>query len=446
MNLNNMSDQELDHLFRESAERYTPPFDPEAWQAMDQMLDTVQGQEGGWFRLYYRYLLLLLLVGIGLVPVFYLSLQPQTQAILPVARQEGQLNQAPASYSSLQKKIAQADNRAQVEPVTQLKPTTQEADSRSINLIEADVPSTAPVKVTNQGKRSLRWLVNQKTPRLMPAPEAKALEEKGKEERANTFREGTQFVSLGLQDSVSRLSEPMLAEKVLNPTPVQNVLQPANPDTLAGEEKASPEAKQAQFLRSVSLMVAAAPDFTTVRLKDAQAVSMNWGLLVAVPLAKKWSLVTGVMYANKKYTTPPEEYTWPSAYANIDYQTVEATCQVLDIPVNLQYQVWEKGQHSVGVAAGLSSYLMLKEEYYSSSPAGYGYGAKTYNWEVDNKNRHWFGVQNISLHYSRAFPSGIALGAEPFVKIPLQGIGAGKVRLTSAGVFFTAGYKFSLKP
>jgi hypothetical protein len=32
------------------------------------------------------------------------------------------------------------------------------------------------------------------------------------------------------------------------------------------------------------------------------------------------------------------------------------------------------------------------------------------------------------------------------VKLPLSGIGAGKVNLTSAGVFFSTSYSFHLKP
>jgi hypothetical protein len=83
---------------------------------------------------------------------------------------------------------------------------------------------------------------------------------------------------------------------------------------------------------------------------------------------------------------------------------------------------------------------MLKEDYrYDYDNYGQPYSK---HWVVSNQNKHLFSVLNFSIGYYYQIKPGISVGAEPFVKIPLQGIGAGKVNLTSIGALFAVGYSF----
>ena len=70
-----MSDEELDNLFRKSAEHLDPPFDPEAWKAMERKLDqaTVRAP---WYRRYWPLGLLLLLL--LLAPLMVSQLKDET--------------------------------------------------------------------------------------------------------------------------------------------------------------------------------------------------------------------------------------------------------------------------------------------------------------------------------------------------------------------------------
>ncbi|WP_205502168.1 hypothetical protein [Rufibacter psychrotolerans] len=211
-------------------------------------------------------------------------------------------------------------------------------------------------------------------------------------------------------------------------------------DTTAKESSQDKAEEGPGFLRSVQIAVAVAPDLTTVKFRQPEGLSANAGVLVGLPLTRRLSLVTGAVWANKKYSASPQEYSFAGGYTS--YSPIDATCAVLDLPLNLRYTVLESGKNAVAVQAGLSSYLMLREEYTS----GGGYGAYGYRYQVKNQNQHWFKVQNVSLVYTRALSPLFSVGVEPFVKVPLSGIGAGKVRLTSAGVFFSAGYTLRLKP
>ncbi|QHL86948.1 outer membrane beta-barrel protein [Nibribacter ruber] len=464
MSTNNMSDEELDQLFRESAEGYEPPFNPAAWADMDQRLDTLQGGKGrgAW---YYSALILLLFLGLLSVPTLFTSHQEKSAALV----QSQSENEATAP-----EKATSVASRTRPEATTMTSLSTKKAQ---VSMDKAAIPEntqqkerfspetqkTAQKRVAQQ--RRVLGIVTLLPGKKRTVPYKLAINRKESNAGAEKAPQGLEEESLKQQETLITEQEAISTKekkllealtvlvvdsadlpKNLKETPVELV---PSQDSLP--QKQAPVTQESNFLRFVQVGVAIAPDITTVKFKGAGRISPNAGMLVAVPISKRWSLVTGAIWARKIYSAPPEEYTAPAGSAISNYKNdIDAVCQVIDLPLNLKYTLWQKGGNTLALQAGLSSYLMLSEKYTYSYTAAYGYGnpAKTYTktWEVDNENRHWFQVQNLSVSYARTFASGLSLGVEPFVKIPLSGIGEGKVNLTSAGVFFSTSYTFHLKP
>ena len=81
---------------------------------------------------------------------------------------------------------------------------------------------------------------------------------------------------------------------------------------------------------------------------------------------------------------------------------------------------------------------MLSEDYY--------YQYEKYNphlvksWSVRNENQHYFGIYNLSAGYQWNVSERWFLEVEPFIKIPLGGVGFGKVDLWSTGSWFAVKY------
>ena len=80
----------------------------------------------------------------------------------------------------------------------------------------------------------------------------------------------------------------------------------------------------------------------------------------------------------------------------------------------------------------------MKKETYNyqyKTPSG-----QTYNYvtTINNENKHYFSVLSLSGGYQYKLNDRIAFVAEPYVKIPLAGIGEGKIKLNSAGLLVTA--------
>lgn len=187
----------------------------------------------------------------------------------------------------------------------------------------------------------------------------------------------------------------------------------------------------------------AAPDVSTVQFADVQGARLNLGLTLEYRLGQRWRVATGLQRSTKNYYARREDYDWtnyPRAQTR-DFGWVEGQCSVLDIPLNLRYDAVVQGHARWFGAAGLSSFFMQRENY------SYDYleNGTCKRWDMPglvNANRHLFSVLNLSAGYEYGLGTHWRLQAEPYVKVPLAGVGAGKVKLLSAGVYFGLKYGF----
>lgn len=192
----------------------------------------------------------------------------------------------------------------------------------------------------------------------------------------------------------------------------------------------------------IYLGLLAAPDVSTVKMADFQAPTPNVGLLLEYRLTQRLRVSTGLLRGTKQYRARRQDYDW-SYYprgATGTFEWVDGRCTILDLPLNLRYDVLARPRYQVFGAAGLSSLFMQHETY----AYDYEYYGRQYRWESNftNDNQHWFSVLNLSVGYERNLGRHWRLQAEPYLKLPLGGVGAGKVRLMSGGVFF--GVKYGL--
>lgn len=187
----------------------------------------------------------------------------------------------------------------------------------------------------------------------------------------------------------------------------------------------------------------AAPDLTTVKFEDVERPMLNLGVVLEYRLTSRLRVSTGLLRANKEYYARREDYDWtnyPRAQTR-NFSWVDGACTVLDVPLNLRYDALVRPQARLFGSVGLSSFFMQRENYsYDYMENGM---SKTWNIPgVVNENRHLFSILNLSFGYERQLGTHWSLQAEPYLKLPLAGVGAGKVRLTSGGVFFGVKYGF----
>jgi hypothetical protein len=105
---------------------------------------------------------------------------------------------------------------------------------------------------------------------------------------------------------------------------------------------------------------------------------------------------------------------------------------MLDIPLNINYQVYSRQGNKISLGTGLSSYFMLREDYKFNYTDSQATGPVTYT--VINKNRNILSVLNLDATYTHQINSKVGVTVQPYLKVPLSDVGASQVRLQSTGV------------
>ncbi|MBS1520223.1 MAG: hypothetical protein JST50_04445 [Bacteroidetes bacterium] len=189
-----------------------------------------------------------------------------------------------------------------------------------------------------------------------------------------------------------------------------------------------------------ALGVIASSDLNGVNSAFQQTkIGGNFGAMFSVTF-KKLTISTGAQYDIKPYLTNFDNYHTSYQFPT-NPSTVQADCRMLDIPLNVNYQVYRQRANSITIGTGLSSYFMLREDYqfnYNNGNNGYGGSTPTgpLHYTVVNRNHNILSVLNLDATYTHQINSKFGVTVQPYTKVPLSDVGASQVRLQSTGVAF----------
>jgi hypothetical protein len=186
----------------------------------------------------------------------------------------------------------------------------------------------------------------------------------------------------------------------------------------------------------LSLALMFAPDVTALRLKEIKGLGNSVGLNLEYYIKPNLSINTGILYAFKTYQGGEGYYSVYQPAPN----AIQGNCWILDVPINVRYYAFQRPLSRWYISGGVSTYLMLREKYgleYNS----YGkYYRK--NLDLRNKNQHYLGIGNLSIGYERLLSDKLSLQIEPYLKVPVNGIGEGQINLKSAGALIGLKYNW----
>ncbi len=179
-----------------------------------------------------------------------------------------------------------------------------------------------------------------------------------------------------------------------------------------------------------------APDLSTVKMQSIKGVGTTYGLLLGYAFNKRWSIESGVNVDRKRYYTDGEYFNTKSVnlppYSKLT--SVDGTCYMWEIPLNIRYNFNPGAKTSWFATAGFSTYLMTHEKY--------TYGYKWQNnpavwdssWNLKRPSQYPFSIINLSAGFEQRLGKIGNLRVEPYVRIPLTGMGTGKLPIMSTGV------------
>ncbi|UOG74113.1 porin family protein [Hymenobacter tibetensis] len=468
----NMSDEELDELVRRSAEAYPEEIPLGGWLRMEDKL-----QAAATDRLVRQKVLRLFAVELAVVALLLLLWQgyKASNRINEVAQQPNNtaasIHKQPASSSkqqaSTQRLAASTSDIASASLLSSssTKSSLPAADRPTLSVAETshrplliEMPlgagSRRQVGATAVFHSEVALHKRQKVAsnverQLGATPSASLLEKEGTEA---TSRQETTYASspksLVVVPSLAVIPETFSSQpSELSP---QAATLPAGPtgrqDTLAqqplpspSDSVARPQAKPARPTHRLLIGLLVAPSFSAVRRLETTGFGNDVGVRLEYRLTSRLRVRTGLTRSVKRYAVASTDYTIPASWTwRQGEYNVNADCRITEIPVDLRYDVVARPTYSVFASVGLTSLLMRYECYdYDFQVNGQ---TRTAVEKVFNGSNHTFGLLNLSGGVERALGSRWSVQAEPFLQLPLGEVGAGKVRLSSAGAAFSLKY------
>ncbi len=183
-----------------------------------------------------------------------------------------------------------------------------------------------------------------------------------------------------------------------------------------------------------TLSLIGAMDATSTKSSEWGDATFRFGLSGEYYLGNRWSIGIGANLSKKKYQANGSEYSPPTGFwtNGVVPDSTNAICDVLDVPVTVNYFQPINKKSNLIISGGLSSWFMLKEEYWykykSNDPDLVSW------WGGENENRYWFSVINLSVSYEYALTNKWSVAVGPYINIPLSGVGHGNVELKSFGL------------
>jgi hypothetical protein len=177
-------------------------------------------------------------------------------------------------------------------------------------------------------------------------------------------------------------------------------------------------------------------DFTTIKFQKIEDAGYDYGLVLGYVLNKQWSVEAGLFRDKKFYYSDGENFNSKYIYMppNSKITDVSGACMMLELPISMRYDFKSRKRSNWFGTAGLSSYIMKKEDYtytyYYGNTGTTAQHDKTYS----NSSTNLFSAVSLSAGYTRPLGNIADLRIEPYLKVPLSGMGWNRLPLLSAGI------------
>jgi hypothetical protein len=455
-----MPDEEIDNLIRDAANQHHPPYDDKAWGKMEELLEKHLPQKKD-RKKYIFFILFFLLLG-GAV-IFSVNNAGKKTATVEANQQEAKSVGAAKDFTSSPDNTA---DKTTAETSGKTPSSTQNVTpaSTSANNINAEntLPGTKKLTLANNanatgGNAKLKYSKKSRFGVKISAGSVGKKPAVVSEIEADVPTEKNALVQNSDKENIISTPESVNAnEPDLKITTIKtDSVNEKTENTNVEKEKIAPEKKEPvvaaavkekknnnkKFAEKFAVTLSAGEELSYVHINNSGKLKTFYGAGLSYDLSKRFTLRSGLLVSKKIYSATPAQYKFAAGTTvNPWLQKINADCNVYEIPLTLQYNFKQVKNHNWYGGLGFSSYLM-KKEIYDYQHKGASGQIWSYKRTYKNENENYFSVLTLSGGYQYKLNNRISFLAEPFLKIPVNGIGAGKVKLNSAGLLVTAAVK-----
>ena len=179
--------------------------------------------------------------------------------------------------------------------------------------------------------------------------------------------------------------------------------------------------------------IATGVELNEVKGQPMTKVGLNVGVILGLQINQKTAIETGVQVSQKKYYSEGKHFK-PKAGsmpANMYINSLQSTSTIIEIPVSVKYN-FSKKKNTLYAKAGVSSYIMTKESNkYQAVVSGL---QQEINSTYKTNQAYIASEVRISAGYQHSIGKKSNIRVEPYIQIPLKGIGIGTMPVTSTGL------------
>lgn len=426
-----MKPDKLDIKIQEAAAHNTPAYNELAWSSMESLLDKeMPQQKKDKKRIFWLFLFLLLGTG-----TLLLITHPWKNAGDSVISAKIDSVNAPGVRNNASTELSDIDN-AHKSTLPSSQSYTNEIDfqkstfKKALKSKEAQKSINDAMVNDNEGNKLIAYRRNDRMENEKRIHQPVTIP--GKNDKVEQHDD--------LQNSVEATKKE-LEEVNANEKEKDSSLIKQNNKNTSGKKSTAPK-KRNRFSNSFALSFSAGPDVSAVSINNIGEINIAYGAGISYQFSKKFTLRTGFYFSKKSYDAKASDYHPPTNFWNYypDLEYIDANCKIYEVPLIINYNFNENAKHLWFGSAGFSSYFMKREDYdYFSKNAS---GQNSYgNYSIKNKNQHYLSSVRLSAGYEKKLGNSISITTEPYLSLPVNGIGYGKVKLYSAGVLFTVNIK-----
>ncbi|KAA0990832.1 porin family protein [Dyadobacter aurulentus] len=472
-----LPDDELDKLFKKSSEELDPPYDPDDWNKLKRRLDEQDGTAGGaWLKKWWPLGLLLLLIFTGVA--VYLGKDKKDAKSYVALRRENELKRSAASAKPALPVTSEGeakDSRGLNRSSPDNDQTKTKSETRNFETGKTDAKNSAISK--REGSRAIAS-VEKTASKPFPKSESKAADtnsrpllprsrskaggvylepnrskgeggdgalilpanEQAISTSAGSGLKGAEKVFAQEEHVAERtfVSAAMLQNRPLswNNAGVMPKIDFEKPDIEPEPLPQKEEVQQAKW----AVRFGYSPDLSTVGLKNFTKPGAAVALLAELSVSPRLFVQTGAVWSRKDYFAEAGSYILNPKWGYYTKpESVDGICKVLEIPLNLRYDIISGQKSRFFIGSGASSYYMLNEKYKYNYKNPDDPHIKYPSWK-GSTGWYFLSHLNASVGYEYRLSNKLSLMGEPYARIPLKRVGYGKVNLVTMGFWLSLRY------
>jgi hypothetical protein len=244
------------------------------------------------------------------------------------------------------------------------------------------------------------------------------------------------------QESNAATAQPLLVEDGNARTPHQPVMEqtsgielsrhakietiPTPPANVITSTQAQVSTKRGRWYAGI----AGGPEGNQVKGQVVSTCGFDAGLVLGFDFNDRFSIESGLLFTKKHYFCDGQNFNMEMP--GMKLESLEGKSRLVEIPLKLKYNIVRKRSWNVFSTAGLSSYVLNNERNNYLLLVNGTRQNMVSNYE--NASRYFAAAVDVSIGYELKASPRLRLRLQPYLQLPLKGIGVGSIPVKSMGL------------